>query len=77
MTDRHDMAHHAAMRERRRLYAERPRSEREEAYRVRAGLIASLQACECSYPIVRAPTTSEHEEWCTAHLWHVAKARVA
>ena len=68
----------------REVLDERKRNERtinrkllEEAYRTRAGLIGSLQACTCAYPLVRAETESEHATWCIAHRWHHNAAEAA
>lgn len=59
--------------ERRRRYLERPKAEREAAFRERAFLQGVLQACTCSWPVVKAETATEHEPWCTAHAWLVRR----
>ena len=46
-----------------------PAAIREEAFRVRAGEQALMQACTCGWPIRRAATETEHEPWCLAHRW--------
>lgn len=56
-------------------YAQQSKPMREEAFRVRAGMQALLLSCLCCYPLVKAETESEHQEWCPAHrLWHSMRA---
>lgn len=55
------------LKERKRRGRDRPKDEREKAFRLRAGTIGMLQSCLCSFPIVQSDTTSKHEEWCPAH----------
>jgi len=55
--------------ERAALVRQCPARERAAAARVRAGMVAELGACTCSWPLVIAETTTGHEEWCTAHVW--------
>lgn len=55
------------LRERRGLTNKQNKATREEAFRVRAGMQASLCSCLCCYPLVKRETSSEHEEWCPAH----------
>lgn len=42
------------------------RTQLEAAYRARSRETALLQTCLCCFPLVRAETTSGHEQWCPA-----------
>jgi len=53
--------------ERKALYRERPRKERELARRVRFTVKTALDHCFCSWPLVVAPTSTGHELRCEAH----------
>jgi hypothetical protein len=55
------------LRDRATRHARQPKALREKAFRVRAGMQALLLSCLCCYPLVKAETESEHEEWCPAH----------
>lgn len=41
--------------------------QEDAAYRARMGIVGALQSCACLYPIERAPTKTEHDEYCPAH----------
>lgn len=51
------------------------RAQRDEAFRARALIQGMAGSCLCLWPIVKAETESEHEEWCVAHgIYLSAKA---
>lgn len=43
------------------------RQRRDEAYRMRAGLVGDLLSCVCEYPLTKAKTSTEHDEHCPTH----------
>ena len=67
--------------ERKRKAGKIKRAEREAAFRERAWLQAMLGSCLCLYPLVKAATASEHDEWCPSHGLYlsseIVKARAA
>lgn len=45
------------------------------AFRLRAGFIGAAQSCLCAWPVVKASTSTEHNERCPAH--HIIQSAVA
>lgn len=54
------------IRERKAAARKYSRAQLEAAYRARSREIALLATCLCCYPLARAETASEHEDWCPA-----------
>ncbi len=61
------------LRERHQLVHEQDKKTREHAFRIRCGMIGDLASCLCCYPLEKAETSSEHREWCPAHLLHLSR----
>lgn len=50
---------------------------RERAFRLRAGLQGAMASCLRAWPIVKHPTSSEHDERCPAHAIIESSKRAA
>ena len=62
--------------EQKRQHKAQDKALREAAYRERAGMQVLLMQCLCCYPLVIAPTESQHELWCPAHHLFLSQQRV-
>lgn len=72
--NRDDTTHRATLATRRKKASELDRATLRDAKMVRAGIIGTLSACECCYPLLKAQTESEHPEWCVSNaLYESAK----